>query len=139
MRKKLEGFHLNLGKVQMEGADLTRVHLELGNLEGARLEGANLTRAYLKGANLADAHLEGANLGRTYLEGANLKGAKLEQAYFGSGQDLSKCFGLHPDQVRKTYYVDFGGETHAPVLPSTYQESSDALPWPKNVAPTYQT
>lgn len=97
---------LNLGNIDIRGADLRKVKLQWAfigeaNLQGAyigegnlqavalweanlqetvfwkaNLQGANLRRANLQGANLMEANLQGANLMQANLQGANLRGAE---------------------------------------------------------------
>jgi len=73
----------------IRSADLHRIHLESGrlngaigdtaNLSGAYLRGADFSGAYFNGANFYDAELKGADLSGTDLSDVNLEGANLEE------------------------------------------------------------
>src|SRR6266516_3325878 len=86
-----------LGGAHLEGANLSKAHLEMaylsGRYSGAQLEGADLSRTHLEGANLRMAHLEGAHLHRAHFELADLREAHFE------GSDLSYAYleGTHMD------------------------------------------
>jgi Type II secretion system (T2SS), protein M/Pentapeptide repeats (8 copies) len=81
---------IDLGEVDLRGADLVAAHLERVNFSGAHLEGAALHIASLHLANFWDAHLEGASLEganmswamllEAHLKGAVLRGARLDSA-----------------------------------------------------------
>lgn len=82
--------------VHLEGADLSRAHLEGAILEGAHLYGATLRGALLQGANLFRADLRSTYLREVHLERASLRGTRLEGAYLPNarlqGADLRNAF-----------------------------------------------
>ncbi len=61
-------------------ANLAGATLQYANLSGANLVSANLTRAMLRHADLSGANLGASNLTEAVLEGANLYGANLSMA-----------------------------------------------------------
>jgi len=65
---------------QLQGADLSYIHLEGEDLSGIQLQGANLRRARLQGANLRGARLQGAGLVNASLQGAVLYETDLQGA-----------------------------------------------------------
>jgi hypothetical protein len=77
--------HLDLRKIDIQGADL----------RGADLSGADLSRANVDGADLFRANLSGAHLNEADLSGAVISEARLTGAYFIgtqlSGADLSRA------------------------------------------------
>jgi Pentapeptide repeats (8 copies) len=77
---KGEDQHLNLGSIDLRGANLPGAHLEGADLVGTNLGGAFLRDARLEGALCWDTHLEKAYLPRAHLEGAELDGAHLQGA-----------------------------------------------------------
>jgi hypothetical protein len=89
----LQATNLNLGGIQLQGADLMVANLQgadlvEANLQGAflwraNLQGADLVAAKLQGADLGQANLQGANLGLANLQGADLRGANLQGANLG--------------------------------------------------------
>ncbi len=91
--------NLNLGSINLSGADISNSSLEGVNLSSATLRGIQLSQANLMKANLEYADLSGASLcktkfGRANLSGAILRGSFVEETEF-SNADLS--------------YVDFRG------------------------------
>jgi uncharacterized protein YjbI with pentapeptide repeats len=95
----------DLQHVDLQGKDLSGMHLVACNLKGAQLQqtdltGAFLNRANLRGANLRKATLRGASiwnadlsecdLTHACLDGANLAGSHLEQADL-TGADISNA------------------------------------------------
>ncbi len=88
--------------VESEWKEGERANLGRANLQEADLIGANLQEADLIGANLQEADLRGANL-----EGADLRGAKLQGAYLGWA-NLQEAYlggaeGLTASQVMAAY------------------------------------
>ena len=61
----------------LQGAALTKAHLEYANLSGADLTGALLTDAHLERTELTEARLEDSKLLETHLEGAIFRAARL--------------------------------------------------------------
>lgn len=99
-------FRLNLDvKIDLSGANLTKVYAPGVNLPRANLAGADLSKATLRGAYLHHAILDDANLSTATLEEADLKKASFKRAnltrcHFGSanfsdadltGADLSEA------------------------------------------------
>jgi hypothetical protein len=88
---KVDLSHINIHRVDLEGADLRGIIAPYGefsaaNLEGSNLRGADLRLATLSGVNfggadLQEANLRGALLGKTDLSGADLRGADLRGAH----------------------------------------------------------
>jgi uncharacterized protein YjbI with pentapeptide repeats len=135
---------LDLGNVDLRGADLIDAHLERANLTDAHLEGANLTVAHLDGAQLRgadlrgrisgaptcerrfsprcglegavlyDAHLEKARLALAHLEKALLVGAHLEGTLF---RGLVIEDGFHPE-------ADARGLTHEQLARASCDQST---------------
>ena len=114
-RNKNPWIKINLGRADLNNADLSGAYLGYVNLEsanliqarlsdaqiiGANLKSANLLGAYLEGANLSGANLndtrlsrailEGANLVDSYLREADLRGTSLESANLATA-DLSRA------------------------------------------------
>ena len=122
----------NLLEADMRHAFLLHANLERAGLKGADLSDAMLEKANLKGADLSDAMLEKANLKGADLSDAMLKKASLEGAIFGhqgtTKQDLSRCRGLLPEQLRGTYYDK---EWESPILPSIWNGKF----WPEGCKP----
>ena len=79
--------------------DLSQLHLEQTNLNGAYLEKAILHRVHLEGAYLNDAHLEGAYLNDAQLQGATLGYTQLQGAYL-SGAQLQGAILSHAQMER---------------------------------------
>ena len=83
-------FRSNLGvKIDLSGANLTRLYAPGAQLPRANLAGANLSKATLRGAYLLHAVLDDINLSAATLEEADLKKASLMRAnlnksHFGS-------------------------------------------------------
>jgi uncharacterized protein YjbI with pentapeptide repeats len=119
----------------LEGADLSRAHLDYTQLDGANLEHAHLNGTYLNGASLEHAHLSGAylngvNLTDANLEGVDLKGSSLLHAKLGgacliyahlNGTDLEKSVGLTQNQVNSALGDK---DTHLPrgiVMPESWK------------------
>lgn len=73
--------NLNLGSINLSGADLSNSLLKGANLQSATLRGIQLAEANLRGANLESADLSGASLCKTKFGGANLCGAILRGAF----------------------------------------------------------
>ena len=71
---------VELDIANLQGADLRGIHLEEGQLWGAKMQGADLSFAYLSGADLKDASLHGATLIEVDLRGAYLGGVDLTRA-----------------------------------------------------------
>jgi len=72
--------HLDLGDIDIRGANLTRANFTGANLSGADLGEADLSVADLGEANLSGAFLIGANLSWAFLTEADLSGADLREA-----------------------------------------------------------
>jgi hypothetical protein len=85
-RERSRGWHLDLQRADLRGANLGLMHLEGAYLDGAHLEGAGLFLAHLEGAFLREVHLEGAYLVAAHLKGAFLNGAHLEGANLRNAQ-----------------------------------------------------
>ncbi|MBI4233511.1 MAG: pentapeptide repeat-containing protein [Chloroflexi bacterium] len=73
---------IDLGGVDLSGAnlahaDLNRANLAGANLRRANLQGANLGSAVLEKADLREADLTSANLHRVGLQGADLQGTRI--------------------------------------------------------------
>ncbi len=83
----------DLNRADLRGVRLNRVHLVGVNFRGATLIGANLAGAYLLGADLEGAKLNGADLIKARLNGARLSGADLRGARLNgvnlTGADLT--------------------------------------------------
>ncbi len=77
----------NLIKANLKKADLWEANLQGATLRGAKLQGAILWGAKLQGATLRGAKLQGAILWGANLQGATLRGAKLQGATL-RGADL---------------------------------------------------
>ena len=85
------GLLINLQGSWLNGADLSKAHLERATLTGAYLRAADLEDAWMQGVDLREAHLqvaifEGAHLQaacllRARMQGANLMRAQLQRAY----------------------------------------------------------
>lgn len=69
-----------LTDAQMQNADLTGANLWKAQLIAAGLQGAKLWGANLQDASLTSAHLQEADLSQTHLQGAYLIGSHLEEA-----------------------------------------------------------
>lgn len=79
-RRDHPGQHMNLGSVDLSGAEMQSCDLRHANLLAANLQGANLERARLDSACLMGAKL-GAYLSECALDDANLEDADLRGAY----------------------------------------------------------
>jgi uncharacterized protein YjbI with pentapeptide repeats len=82
-RIRLQGAHLsriNLSLVNLSHVDLSRAYLNETLFHGANLKGTNLSRAHLIEAQLCETDLSEANLSHAYLMGANLSSANLTRA-----------------------------------------------------------
>jgi hypothetical protein len=105
---------MNLARIDLHGARLTRALLGRANLREADLRQANLRQAILEEADLQDADLQYANLRGAYLAAANLQranlyatnlreamllGAKLRQAQLGRA-DFRRAVLKHADLTR---------------------------------------
>jgi len=98
-RKGLDLLGANLVEVDMDMLPLTRAiltgaHLERASLHSAKLEGVDLTGAYLEGTRLSYARLYRALLIEAHLNGADLNwaflaGADLSRAYFDGETKLN--------------------------------------------------
>ena len=75
--------HINLQGSWLNGADLSRAHLQEADLTDANLQGTSLYNAYLQGAWLFKARMQGAHLVRSLLNGSSLYGAQLQGANLG--------------------------------------------------------
>ena len=71
----------------LEGADLSRAHLERAYLREAHLSGGNLSEAHLESASLREARLEGKCV-RQQQENHVLRPADLSGAYFDQATNL---------------------------------------------------
>jgi uncharacterized protein YjbI with pentapeptide repeats len=93
---------LDLGRANLQGADLRGANLRRADLRGANLRGADLIEANLQGANLSGANLQarlrGANLEGAHLIGPNLQGADLIGANL-RGADLTGA------NLRRAYLI----------------------------------
>ncbi len=74
---------IRLDGANLQGANLSRSIIHLGNLKGANLmlanlEGTQFHAANLQGTNLTMANMAGANLLDADLSGANLRGANMQ-------------------------------------------------------------
>ena len=77
------GCHINLQGSWLNGADLSRAHLQEADLTDADLQGALLSEARLHGTWLNKARMQGAHLVRSLLNGSSLYGAQLQGANLG--------------------------------------------------------
>ena len=88
-------YHKYREKINLEGADLSKLYFREIQLQGIQLQGVKLQGADLQKANLQDAKLQSANLRNTVLSGAELQGADLRNTdswgefYPLHGADLS--------------------------------------------------
>lgn len=95
----LENQRLDLGNIDIRGAnlieanlkkvDLWEANLQGAILRGAKLQGAIFWGAKLQGADLSEADLQGAILWGAKLQGINLRGVNLQGAIF-LGADLQE-------------------------------------------------
>ena len=81
-------FAMNLLRVNLEGAnlrdvDLRRANLREANLNGADLRGAQLYRANLNRAQVSDADLSGSDMYRAYVSRATLRNSNFQEADLG--------------------------------------------------------
>ncbi len=67
-----------LGRLLLQGADLSFAQLQGADLFFAHLQGADLVEAQLQGANIFGTQLQGAILDRAKLQGSNLLGAQMD-------------------------------------------------------------
>ena len=110
-------------RLDLHGADLTRIsligmYLAHANLRETRLGFATLTEADLSGANL-----ESANLHRAFLQDSNLSRANIREAILSdtnlSGANLSprgpeRC-RLHPCRIWRSRFVGCPAQQYKPV------------------------
>lgn len=130
------GAHQELGGVDLNKADLSRIRLVESNLERADLVGVDfrkslLTQAILREANLqrADlrgADLRGADLRKANLHKANLQGANLQQADL-TGAELTR---VNLSQVNLTHAkVDGIRYSEAQITGIIFPDGTSRKPW----------
>ncbi|MER7973751.1 pentapeptide repeat-containing protein [Streptomyces sp. NPDC096080] len=92
------GRKIDLGDLNLAGANFHRADLCGVRLDGADLSGARMTRAYLQGASLEGANLTGVEMYRANCNGTRMDGADLTNAYI-DGADMANAYGLAVEQV----------------------------------------
>ena len=93
--------HVDIGRANLCGANLSGLNLENAELRGADLSGANLYQAELLHAYLQGVDLRGANLREAKLMDADLYESKLRGAVL-SDADLSRATLDHADLSNST-------------------------------------
>ncbi|MFF1713989.1 pentapeptide repeat-containing protein [Streptomyces sp. NPDC058268] len=92
------GRKIDLGDLNLAGANFHRADLCGVWLDGADLSGARMTRAYLQGASLEGANLTRAEMYRANCNGTRMDDADLTDAYI-DGADMTNAYGLTLEQV----------------------------------------
>ncbi|WP_405959842.1 pentapeptide repeat-containing protein [Streptomyces sp. NBC_00024] len=92
------GRKIDLGDLNLAGANFHRADLCGVRLDGADLSGARMTRAYLQGASLEGANLTGVEMYRANCNGTRMDDADLTDAYI-DGADMANAYGLAVEQV----------------------------------------
>ena len=105
-------YRVNLGGVQLQGADFTGAILNKANLRGANLKRARLRGAYLQGADFREAIAEAADLTNTDLRKAVFRDVRVDSRTLlaGAKLDSTDIRGMDvrlfsPNQLQKAVFA----------------------------------
>lgn len=106
---------VQLGKVNLQEADLFNANLQDAHLSRANLQSANLIQANLQSANLRSAKMRHAHLFEAKMQHANLYNANLQEARLGSA-NLTNA-NLQDANLRDAKYVESSNFNEKTILP----------------------